>query len=364
MDILYYLIGFISLLWVIVFIHEGGHFLAAKSLGISVTNFAVGMGRVVFSRTYNGVSYEIRLLPIGGFVKMLGDGDATSTTKKDIRDKSDKRYFANRTRLEKSWVIIAGPLANFILGMVIFTSVFFIYPHRQIEPIATTVVENSPAELGGMKVNDKIIEINGSTIYNMDDVRSMVSINLDAPMDILVLRDDTELELTITPEIIEIENLIGEMSKIGRIGIASDKVVFDTLPLGKAFLAGFNEFKKQTMTIFTVLGQIFEGKRDVKELGGPVKIAEVSGKALSIGFVTFMMIMASISINLGIMNLLPLPMLDGGHLLMYALEAVSGGKEIPPKTLEYAYKASAAFLLTVMLYVTFWDIQSVIERHF
>ena len=175
MEIIIYLLAFIFLITIVVGIHEGGHYFAARSVGIPVTHFAIGMGPVLASKQIGGTRYELRCVPIGGFVKMLGDADITSS--QSSLPSNDPSLFQNRSRLVKSWVIFAGPLFNFILGIVIFTSVFYFIPHRQIEPIVSTIAMGSAAERGSL-VGDRILKINRHTIADMD-VRTYVTVALD-----------------------------------------------------------------------------------------------------------------------------------------------------------------------------------------
>ena len=345
----------------IVGVHEGGHFYTARLFKVPCSHFAVGMGPVLLSYQGKQTKYEIRAFPIGGFVRMVGDADITSTTSEG---NSNPLHFNNRNKFVKSCIIAAGPLANFAFAILIFTLLFNLFDHRQVSPRIGSVVEGGAAEEVGMKPGDLITHINGRQIYTMDDVSQRVSVALDETLYITVLRnDDLELEFDVTPKIAKVENIIGEMISVGRIGIKATELKYAKLPLNEAFSAAVREFKTQSSILFIALRQIITGKRTVEDLSGPVGLAEISGKALSISILTFFTIVGSISINLGIMNLIPFPGLDGYHLMKFFLSTISGGRSFPPRVERFALLTSVVILLGLMLYVSFFDLISVYERH-
>jgi regulator of sigma E protease len=370
MEILLYLMAFLIVIFVLVSIHEAGHFLAARFLGIGVTNFAIGMGPVLLSKKGKQTSYELRALPIGGFVKMVGDVDPASLQKEEqikeaekLTEEEKKQSFFQRPNWQKAIVVIAGPLANFVLGVALFVGLFMYVPDSFTKPIVSEVIKGSPAEKAGVQVGDEFLYLNGSYIRDFNDVKQIVSVSLDNPIEAEIKRGDNKTNLTIIPEIQIIDTFTGEKARAGRIGIVANQTEMKMLSFSEAFEKGWNQFNKSITVLGTALKQIFQGERSVKDMGGPVKIAEVSGEAYKISFTFFIFIMATLSINLGIINLLPIPVLDGGHLVIYTIESIKGST-LNPKGLEYVQKASMIFLLGLMIFITYHDIYSLIERKF
>ena len=368
MDILYYIFGFLLVIFAIVTVHEGGHFLAARLFKVGVTNFAIGMGPVLVSKKIGKTSYEIRLLPLGGFVKMVGDVDPASTYRQEqinaaeeLSEAEKSESFYSKSRWKKSAIVFAGPLANFVFGIIIFTTLFMTTPHRFTAAIVDDLVPGSPAEIVGMQIGDKITEANGMKLNDFDALRQIVSVGLERKIDLSVIRDKENISFTLSPVLVESENFIGEKTMVGQIGIISRTSEVKTLNFSEALEKGFSQFKQAITTLFTATSQIFHGERSVKDMGGPVKIAEVSGKAFQISFTFFIFIMATLSINLGLINLLPIPVLDGGHLLIYSIEGIKGSS-LNPKGLEFVQKSAMIFLLGLMIFISFHDIFSLVER--
>lgn len=368
MEIFYYLLGFLIVIFTIVTVHEGGHFLAARFFKVGVTNFSIGMGPVILSKIIGQTSYEIRLLPLGGFVKMVGDVDPSSTLReeqveiaKSLSEAQQKQSFYNKPRWQKAIIVFAGPLANFIFGVMTFIFLYMSTPHQFTVPVVDDLVEGSPAEVAGLQVGDLIIEANGFTVDDFAELKQIISVGLERDLLLTVVRDTSQIDFQVRPDIVETTNFIGEKALVGQIGVISRTSETKTLGFVEAVDKSVNQFKHALITLGTAMSQIFQGERSVADMGGPVKIAEVSGKAFQISITFFIFIMATLSINLGVINLLPIPVLDGGHLLIYAIEGITGSK-LNAKALEVVQKGAVVFLLTLMIFISYHDIYSLIER--
>ena len=358
------ILAFLVVITILVGIHEGGHFYAAKLFKVGIRKFAIGMGPVLYSKTgSDGCSYELRALPLGGFVQMVGDGDPASVlTSDELTEEEKKQAFSLKPKWQKSIIVAAGPLVNFIFGILIFTVLFSINEVEVTPPVIAEIVQGDPADIAGLRPGDTILKINDQNIKTFADVRTVVFINLDNNLDIVVERGGQSLDFTVTPKIIETKNFIGSVEKMGMIGIKSESRVFEKTSILQAFKLAINEFWNTINTTLTALNQIFQGQRGIDDLGGPVKIAEMSGAAVGISFQFYFMLMAVISINLGLMNLFPVPVLDGGHLTIYAIEGIIG-RSLSAKSINMTYKVSMFLLLTLFIVISANDMISLFERH-
>lgn len=368
MEILIYLAAFFMVIFILVAIHEAGHFFAARILNIGVTNFAIGMGPIVFSKQGKQTSYELRLLPLGGFVKMVGDVNPASLQKEEQIDEAknlseeDKKFsFYQRPNWQKAIVVLAGPIANFILGASLFIGLFMYIPDVYTKPIVSKVIVDSPAERAGVLVGDEFISMNGLGIRDFNDVKQIVSVSLDNEINTEIQRNDQYEEIVIKPEIKMVETFTGELSKSGMIGIVAEQTEVRQLSFSQAIHKGLNQFSKSINLIGKALKQLIQGDRSVDEMGGPVKIAEVSGEAFKISISFFVFMIATLSINLGVINLLPIPVLDGGHLLIYTIESIKG-TALNPKIIDVLQRYSIVALIVLMFYITAHDIFSLVDR--
>lgn len=372
LDLGLYFFWFVLVIGVLVIIHEGGHFLAARALKIGVTNFAIGMGPTLFAwKPKNSeCSYEIRALPIGGFVKMVGDMGASSSSSdqsliNSMTDDERKKAFPLRPLWQKAIVVAAGPMANIILGIALFMSLYMVNGQTIVAPIVSEIIENSPAERAGLQPGDRIVRLDGEEVTSFRDITQKVAINLDQTVEMDISRKSGEaseiISLTITPEVVETVNFIGSKEKVGRIGIVAKETEFREMGPLESIQQGFDDVKRSIVVMGTAIKQLLTGQRHISEMGGPVKIAEVSGKAAELGWVPLIMIVAVLSVNLAIMNLLPIPILDGGHLMLYAIEGIKGSP-LSEKHVVRLQKGALVFLVTLMLVVTYYDIYSVLER--
>lgn len=354
------LLAFILVISAIVFIHEFGHFFVARLCGVKVEEFSIGFGFELFGFTdKKGTRWKICPIPFGGYVKMFGDKNGASIPDCELlaqMSESDrKKSFLGKNVWQRFLIVAAGPIANFILTIFLFAILFKINGLTTVEPVIDTVVENSAAAEAGLRKGDKIIAIDSSKISNFDEIREVVGMNTGDDLSVKILRDEEEINFKITPKIQVTKNIFGEEVKAGMLGITASQVSHQDLNLLQSFLLANQETYKMTISIFKAIGQLVTGERSVKELSGPVKMAKYSGKTFEMGIVAVLWFSAMISLNLGVMNLLPIPVLDGGHLFFYLIEAIRG-RTLSPKTQEIGFRFGLSLVLALMLFTTFNDI--------
>jgi regulator of sigma E protease len=363
-----YLLPFILVISVIVGIHEFGHFFVARRLGIHVTDFSIGMGPMIANFIDSkGCRWQIRALPLGGYVKMAGDEDASSTTSANpelFADKTDEEkrgLFCLRPVPHRAAVILAGPIANFILGLFIISSLYMYHGRPYTPPVVSEVIAGDVAEKAGLQVGDVILKIDGSNVDRFEQVAQIVSENPGKPMALVVRRGQQEVPLSITPRIMETTNRLGMVGKTGRIGIAGSEHAVLKVGVTDALIYGAEDVYHITNSTLRGLKEIVLGERPLSDLSGPVKIAELSGRAAKVGWDMLVFLAAVISINLGVMNLLPIPILDGGHLILYLIEAVKGSPP-NPKVVERVYQGSFILIMCFFLAITVNDVLDLLHR--
>ena len=314
------LLGFVFSLTLLVFIHEYGHYSVAKIFKVKIEVFSIGFGKELWSKVDKaGVKWKVCAVPLGGYVKMYGDANAASVTHIDVSDKS-KTFYA-KPLYARFLIIAAGPIANYLLVILILCGFYFSYGKLVMPAIIGEVVHNSPAERAGLLEGDKILRADGSKIENFNDLQRRIMINPDQPIKLEVKRDDEIKELTITPT--EKESQDQAKNKIGYIGIkAKVKPVFVKVGLFESLTLSMKEVIDISCLTLKSLGQMLTGKRSTDEIHGPLTIAKESGQSLSHSPLEFVLFIAMLSINLGLVNLLPVPILDGGHLAFMIYEAI------------------------------------------
>jgi len=358
--ILHNLFSFILIISLIVFIHEFGHFFVARLCGVRVDEFSIGFGKKLFGfRDKKHTEWKFCLLPFGGFVKMYGDKNGASIPDeeliKNMSARDRKISFIGKNVYQRIAIVSAGPIANFILAIFIFTALFRINGEAIIDPIVSDVVAESPSAIAGLKKGDRILTINDKKIDDFQDIRSTIITGVEPTLKFLILRDNQEIDLNISPKISEQKDIFGENAKVRTIGLIADNVIHKDLNISQSFIKAIHETFYISKTILKTLGQLIVGDRSFSELGGPVKIAKYSGKTVNQGILMIMWFMAMISINLGVMNLLPIPVLDGGHLFYYLIEAIRG-KPLPAKVQSYGYNLGFSIVISLMIFTTLNDI--------
>ncbi len=363
--ILHNIFAFIVILSAIVFIHEFGHYFIAKICGVKIEVFSIGFGKELFGfNDKSGTRWKFSLLPFGGYVKMFGDKNPASIADKDKlksmspQDKQVSFYFQNVYK--RIAIVLAGPAANFLLCILLLTALFKVQGLTTVLPIIDQVQEQSAAKDAGILVGDKILKINETKINDFDQMRQIVVQNGEKPIQIDLQRGGEIISINLVPKISLSKNIFGEEQKTPLIGVGASKFEYRQLSLGSAFVNANIQTYQLSAAILKTVGELVVGNRSIKELGGPVKIAEYSGKSMSAGFLMVIWFMAMISVNLGVMNLLPIPVLDGGHLLFYIIEAISG-KALPEKVQVVGFQIGFAILTALMLFTTSNDIYNLFK---
>ena len=351
-------LSFIFILSVVVFVHEMGHYLIARFNGVRVVVFSIGFGPELFGwNDRAGTRWKVGALPLGGYVKMFGDAGEASTPGKDLAEMTpeDREIsFHHKSLGQRTAIVFGGPLANFALAVVIFSVLFATVGQRVTPSDISTVLPGSPAEAAGILPGDLVVRIDGREIDRFEEMRQIVSISAEVALNMVVLRDGKEIELVITPRLVEAPDPLGNIQRYGQIGVSRAVVRVRHDPLS-AVWAAVEETASLTVATLRALGQIIAGTRQADELGGPIRIAQWAGQVAEEGMVTVFWFMAVLSLSLGLINLFPIPMLDGGHLLFYAFEAVRG-EPLSERTQEFGFRVGLGMILTLMVFVTWNDL--------
>jgi regulator of sigma E protease len=355
-----YIIPFLLILTVLVFVHEFGHYLIARWNGVRVEVFSIGFGAELFGWWDRaGTRWKFSTIPLGGYVKMFGDSDASSglpAAGLARLAQADRDVSFHYKRLgQRVAIVAAGPAANFVFAIVVLAVLFMTFGQPYTPAEVGQVQPGSAAEQGGMRAGDVMISIDGRSIARFEDVQQVVRLNPGVPMAIVVRRDGQETELHITPSRTELTDRFGNRTEIGLLGIARSGMEYVKRDPLTALLQAGTETWDLTLGTLKAMWQIVIGTRAVDELGGPLRIAQMSGEVAQGGVVAILWFMAVLSINLGLINLFPVPVLDGGHLLYYAAEAVRG-KPLGQRAQEYGFRIGLALVLTLMVFATWNDL--------
>ena len=350
-------VSFIGLLTVIVFIHEMGHFLVGRWCGARVDVFSIGFGREIWGRNDKyGTRWRLAWLPLGGYVKFTGDANAASMP--DATATRDKTTFHGRPLWQRSAIVVAGPMANFLLSIVLFAGIYSIVGKRVIEPVVSAVVKGGAAEKAGILAGDRIVAINNSEVVSFYDIPRLISDKQGVEISVKVNRGGKELALKATPTSREMNDGMGGKVKIGLLGVqrsVDGSSSFERKNIIEALGLGITEtWTTITRSLSYIKGMIV-GSVSTDQLAGPVGIAHLTGNVASLGFTALVQLGAILSISIGLINLFPIPMLDGGHLLYYLVEAVRG-KALSQKTQEFGFMVGFAVVVSLMLFATKNDI--------
>ena len=373
LNIIHYVIPFLVLLGVLVFVHEFGHFIVARSLGVSVSAFSIGFGKELWSRTdKKGTVWKISAIPLGGYCQFLGDADESSSTSdvdlSKYTEEEQKHLFATQTPYKKLAIAIAGPLFNYLFAFITFFGLFYFVGSYDIPPIVSEVIKESPAEKAGIIKGDKILDINNHKINDWSDISKEVSIAID---NVNMKIERNSEEITVTVPLVDMEYAFDESEKpvkrrmIGIKGEAKQfKIIKDNFNFGASVKKAAEEVYNVTDMTLRGVGQMLTGERSGEDVGGIIRIAEMSGDiSRTRGILDFLYFMALLSINLGLINLFPIPVLDGGHVVIYLLEIVSR-RELNTKFRDYLFKIGLGFILFLMVFATWNDIKHLITRWF
>jgi len=343
--------SFILVLSVLIFFHELGHFLVARLLGIRVLKFSIGFGPRVWGLVRNGTDYCISAFPLGGFVKMLGEVPGEEIP-------ADERAYAFSARpvWQRALVVVAGPLANFVLAMIIFIGIFIYYGDPIVLPEIGQVKADSPAYEAGIQPGDYILAVNGHQVKTWEDVHRLIQASKGEPVTLEIKRREDHLKIEVTPRISTVKNIFGEEVKTPLIGItAAGKLEVRRIGPVTAVVKGIE--RTWDLTVLTAQGfvKLFERVVPLSSLGGPIMIAQMAGEQAKQGFLNLFFFIGLLSINLGLLNLLPIPVLDGGHLFFYAIEAVRG-RPLSQQQMQVVQQIGMFILLALMLLVFYNDI--------
>lgn len=365
-----YLIPFLAVLTIVVFFHELGHFLVARWNGVKVDAFSVGFGPELFGRTDRlGTRWKLSAIPLGGYVKFHGDMDAASTPDFESAAKMgalERSYsFVHKKVWQRAAIVAAGPIANFILAIAIFALTFMLVGMAVSDPVVSSVTPGGAAEQAGFRQGDKIVSIAGTKVRSFTDVPRAVAPNAGRELKFVVERDGQTIELAVTPKLEERTDRFGNKQEIGFIGLTNDskQANFRYVKLGP--LAAVQEGTLETWFIISrTLGYLYDivtGRQSADQLGGPIRIAKVSGDVATLGVVALINLAAVLSVSIGLLNLFPIPMLDGGHLVFYAIEALRG-KPLSERAQEMGFRVGLAFVLGLMVLSTWNDLTQIVFR--
>ena len=361
-----FILPFVILILVVVFIHEYGHYYFAKRYGVGVTDFSIGFGKEIFGwNDKSGTRWKICWIPLGGYVKFFGDrnvfsqADQEKLLKKYSKEDQNK-LFVTKPLYQRSLIVAGGPLANFVLAIIIFLFINIFVGKDFTPAVINEVQKDSPAEIAGMQKNDIIIEIDNNKVDSILEVSKLIMMSTSEYIDFKVLRYDQEILLKIKPNLVEADDNLGNKIKKRMVGIKispyNNKVNHIKLGPSKALIESFKEVYFVTTSSLKYLGSIIKGSGDSSQLGGPIRIAKISGQVAEFGFLPFISMMAYISISLGLINLFPIPLLDGGHLMFYTFEKILG-RPLSQKTQEGFFRIGMFLLLSLMFFATFNDLK-------
>lgn len=353
--------SFIVIISVIVFVHEFGHYYIAKLGGVKVDEFSIGFGPELFGwNNKSGTRWKVCLFPLGGYVKMFGDLSAASTPDKEklthLTEEEKKVAFHLKPLKIKAAVVAAGPIANYIFAIIILTGFYMAYGKPHTVPEVSEVIKDSAAEKSGLKEGDLIITLDNNEITRFEDLRRISSLNPDTEMEIMVKRGEETLKINITPKLSETKDIFGNSVKVGLLGIKSSKTDYEPVSVVGAFTGAVHETYQISASTLKAIGQIITGKRNADEISGILRIGKFSAQATEKGLTTVFWFLAVLSINLGLVNLFPIPVLDGGHLLYYTIEAVKGAP-IADKVQEYGFRLGFAMLVMLMAFALYNDLK-------
>jgi regulator of sigma E protease len=359
--LIYTLAMFAVVIGVLVFIHEMGHYLAGRLFGVKAESFSIGFGRELLGWTdTQGTRWKLSALPLGGYVKFVGDMNVSSQPSPEmetIPPAERKHIFAFKPLWQRAIIVAAGPITNFLFAIAVFAAFIAIYGHLYTPPVVSAVQPNSAAAEAGIRPGDRIVEMAGRGIDRFEDLIQVVSIHANMPIKAVVVRDGQRVTFTVRPKVDVMEDRFGNRFERGLLGVRGTPPVIAKRHGLEIIRYAVDDTVLLTRSIIDTLVQVVTGRRSVKELGGPLKIAQFSGQQATVGLPNFIHFMALISINLGFINLLPVPMLDGGHLFLYAIEGIRR-RPLHPRVQEWAFMSGFALLLSLMLYLTLNDLAS------
>lgn len=344
--------AFVVVLSVLVFVHELGHYLAARWMGVHVETFSIGFGHRIFGWTdRRGTVWRVSWIPLGGFVRLHGQERPENVSDADRALWQTGRTFHEKSVGARALVIAAGPIANFLLAIALFSALFGAAGRPVATSVVGEVVADGPAARAGLLKGDRIDAIDGAPIHRFDDIVRVVLSHPGQALSMAVHRGAADQTVTATPD----SRDDGHGKMVGLLGIRSGGSEFERLSPGAPVVAGVTQTWDVAVQTLAGLGQMITGSRGTDDLGGPLRIAQLSGEVAQLGLASLVSFIAILSVNLGLINLFPIPILDGGHLLFYAAEAIRG-RPLPPRALDYGFRAGFALLAALFVFATWNDL--------
>jgi regulator of sigma E protease len=359
-----YIIPFLFVLSLVVFFHELGHFLVGRWCGVRILVFSIGFGPEIigFNDRY-GTRWKISAIPLGGFVKFFGDDNVASVSSSarlaGMDEAARAECFVFQPVRKRAAIVVAGPLANFILAIAIFAGIFMLYGKQTMSARVDAVQPDSAAATAGFQPGDLVLAIDGHSVESFADMQRIVSTSAGETLVVTVERNGTQLTLKATPALKEVKDTFGNVHRIGILGISRSMAAADMkrqpVPPPRAVWMGIEETWFVVERTLSYIGGVVVGREAADQLGGPIRIAQMSGQVATMGFVALLHLAAVLSVSIGLLNLFPIPLLDGGHLLFYGIEAMRG-RPLSERAQEVGFRIGLAIVLMLMIFATFNDI--------
>ena len=354
-------ISFLLVIGPLIFVHELGHYWVGRWCGVKADTFSIGFGRELFGWSdRRGTRWKVGWLPLGGYVKFAGDMNPASQPSDDwlsLPPEERARTFQSKPVWQRFLIVAAGPAVNFLFAILLFMGIFAAIGYPSAPALVSGIVAGSPADRAGIAPGDRIVAVDGKAIESFADLQHHVRLRPAQAMAVTVERGERRVLLGLTSGAATSRDQFGNEAKIGSLGVTTDSIELARLPWTEIPGQAVRQSADTVQTMVLTLGQLIRGKRSVEELGGPLKIAQISGQQASLGWLPLIWLVALISINLGFINLLPIPLLDGGHLFFYMIEAIRG-RPLKPQVQEWAFRTGLAALLALMVFVTLNDLAS------
>lgn len=350
---------FLLLLTVLVFVHELGHYLIARLCGVRVEVFSIGFGPELFGRNdRHGTRWRFSAIPLGGYVKMFGQGAnlLEGEAGKAMAPEDRAVAFDYKSVWRRMAIVVAGPAANFVFAILIFALIFLTHGKDIALPVIAEVTPSSAAERAGLQAGDRILSLNGSDIRTFDEIAEFIRLNLDQEITVKYERAGTVMTTLATPDIQIDKDILGKDVRIGRLGVRSGDVG-ERIMLGpvESLIEGTHRVVEISGVMLKGIWQMVTGVRPADEIGGVIRIGYMSGELAQAGLWSLVMFSAMLSVNLGLVNLFPVPLLDGGHLVYYTIEAIRG-RPLGERMQEWGFRIGIAFVLGLMLFATWNDL--------
>lgn len=364
------ILPFLFVLLIVVFFHELGHYLVGRWCGIGAKAFSIGFGPELFGFTdRRGTRWRISAIPLGGYVKFVGDMNATSLGSEEanaeLSEQEQAVAFHNKSVWRRATTVVAGPAANFVLAVAIFTVVFSVFGRGVADPVVSEIRPDSAAAEAGLQPGDRFVSLDGHPVSSFGDVQRYISIRAGEPIHIVMDRDGKQYEATMVPQLLSIKDRFGNEMEQGIIGVVNDRSTggrrIQHYGPGEAFVQAVSETWFVVARTGDYIAGVITGRQKADQIGGPIRVAQVSGQVATLGFVALLNLAAILSVSIGLLNLLPVPILDGGHLVFYAIEAMRG-RPVSDKAQEVGYRIGLGLILGLMVFATWNDISMLINR--